>query len=240
MVEDRDTIIGHSKSIPKKKFIIIIVSIACVIVAALVGIGIWYATWTAPALTNLDKVAVLDCLNSNQSITIPIKVKKVYPNHYYQKFDSDLSFEQLCEKASEYDPNVKYQIKDNFAYLFKENNGKIVARAVLHNKTRETNFSYILDNMSVEGIVFPKHLVHRFIDEQITLNGTQYTSYAVAFISIDEFSDWLNNIGIYTLEINNQKDKIICNYTKSGYTQKTEIYFNGNLIAIREIPETKN
>lgn len=107
MEEERDTINGHSKPIPKKKFIIIIVSIACLIVAALVGIGIWYATWSAPALTNLDKVAVLDCLNSNQSITIPIKVKKVYPNHYYQKFDSDLSFEQLCEKASEYDPNVK-------------------------------------------------------------------------------------------------------------------------------------
>ena len=107
MEEERDTINGHSKPIPKKKFIIIIVSIACLIVAALVGIGIWYATWSAPALTNLDKVAVIDCLNSNQSITIPIKVKKVYPNHYYQKFDSDLSFEQLCEKASEYDPNVK-------------------------------------------------------------------------------------------------------------------------------------
>ena len=94
--------------------------------------------------------------------------------------------------------------------------------------------------MSVGGIVFPKHLVHRFIDEQITLNGTQYTSYAVAFISIDEFSDWLNSIGNYTLEINNEKDKIICNYKNSDYTQKTEIYFNGNLIAIREIPETEN
>lgn len=239
MEEEKDRINGHSKPIPKKKLMIIVICIACVIVAALIGIIIWQSTFTAPSLTNLDKVAVLDCLNANQSVTIPIKVKKVYYNPYYQTFDSDLSFVQLCEKATEYDSNVKYQTSENIAYLYKEVDGKIVARAVLYNKTRETNFKYILDNMSVEGIVFPKHLVHRFIDEQITLNDTKYECYAVNFTSIDEFSDWLNSIGIYTLEINTEKDKLICSFTKSGYTQKTELYFNGNLVAIKQIHENK-
>jgi len=118
MEEERDTINGHSKPIPKKKFMIIIVSIACLIVAALVGIGIWYATWSAPALTNLDKVAVLDCLNSNQSITIPIKVKKVYPNHYYQKFDSDLSFEQLSNLKDKNGISFADAVSEYKGYIF--------------------------------------------------------------------------------------------------------------------------
>lgn len=234
MEEKKDSIGGRSKPIPKKKMMIIVITTLCVLLAVFVGIIIWQATSTAPSLTNLNKVEVSDCLNANQSITIPIKVKKVYYNPFKQQFDSDLSLKQLCTKATEYDSNVKYQITGDVACLYKETDGKIIARAALHNKSTKTDYKYLLENMYVEGIVFPTHKAINIVDNRIVLNETEYNCYAVSFMTVDELYNWLIGIENYKVERLSQ-DTIICNYKNNNTPCKTQIYFDGNLIALKEI-----
>lgn len=138
-------------------------------------------------------------------------MKRGYSTPSCQTFNSSFSIEELCALAVEYDSNVKFtKINDNQAYLYKEKSGKIIARTALHKVSETEYLNYVLENMYVKGIVFPTHLTSSFYDQDIVLNGKTYNWYAVSFITIDELIDWLNNIGIYTLEVNKQRDTIIC------------------------------
>ncbi len=216
----------------KKSLFFIIICIIVLILIILIGVIIPQCL-KAGGEVNQKQISVVDSINSEEEIIIPVKMKKGYSTPGYQAFNSTLPIKKLCELAAEYNESIKYEIYDKNAYLYSEKSGKIVARAVLHKNSGEGYLNYVLENMNIQDIIFPTHLTEKYFLESIVLNGVKYNWYAVSFMSIDTLFDWLKNIGIYKLEMNIEKNTIICNYINNGKQFEREIYFEGNLIAIK-------
>ena len=234
--EVKDKICGHAKPMDKKKKIVIITATACALLAVILGFLIWGLTFKAGGLVDRKVICVEDStLFNGDSITIPVKMKNGFSTPTHQKFHSDLTILQLCELAKDYDSNQNYEIHNNKAYLYKVKSDKVIARAVLskHDAIYD-NLNYTLQHLSVEGIVFPIHLTEKFFNEEITFSDTIYRWYAISFMTVDELVNWLDSTGLYKLEINAQKDTVIVTDIEKD-SPKVQIYFNGNIIAVKAI-----
>lgn len=215
----------------KKGIILIICSVIVLIVSIVIAVVIPLCV-PAGGRVNQKEVFVEDAINSEERIVIPVKMKNGYSTPSHQAFNSTLSIEDLCRLASEHNKNVKYQIVGNNAYLYKEVDGKIVARATLHKSDYYEDLNYVLENMYVNGIVFPTHLTEKFTREKITVQGEEYHWYAVSFMTIDTLTQWLSSFGIYTLEVKEEKGTIICRHSDGTSEITNKILFDGNLICI--------
>ncbi len=208
-------------------------------VIAIVVLGIFFPIIVTNNMdrANSKQICIVDrsIKISGEQIVIPVKMKNGFSTPTHQKFHSDLTILQLCELAKDYDSNQNYEIHNNKAYLYKVKSDKVIARAVLskHDAIYD-NLNYTLQHLSVEGIVFPIHLTEKFFNEEITFNDTIYRWYAISFMTVDELVNWLDSTGLYKLEINTQKDTVIVTDIEKD-SPKAQIYFNGNLIAVKAI-----
>ncbi|MDE6967333.1 MAG: hypothetical protein K2P12_01630 [Clostridia bacterium] len=208
--------------------------LALVIILLIVGLTVYF-TYSADDTITTNKVVVTDAINNEQTITIPIKKSKVIYSPNNQLFYSDTSLSKLCENAAANDSTLKYELHNDKAYIYKVVDNKIVARIALQADTSKSGYNYRAHNMLVKDIVFPVHLTEKVIDSKITINNELFDKYAVTFMTIDDMSSWLNCIGIYDLEINAEKDTIICTNKTPQNSLPVKIHFNGNLVAIKII-----
>ena len=226
------------KMSPKKKKLIIAGVTIAIVIIAIVLLGIFLPIITmSNDRTNAKQISIEDrsIKISGEQIVIPVKMKNGISTPTHQKFHSDLTILQLCELAKDYDSKIKYAIQNDKAYIYKEKKGTIVARGLLYdNHYIFGNLNYTLCTMKIEGIIFPLHLTEKFFDEQITINDCTYQWYAVSFMTIEQMVEWLEEIGLYNVQVNDLNNTIICQDAKTN-KDITEIYFDGNLIAVRKL-----
>ena len=208
-------------------------------VIAIVVLGIFFPIIVTNNMdrANSKQICIVDrsIKISGEQIVIPVKMKNGFSTPTHQKFHSDLTILQLCELAKDYDSKIKYEIQNDKAYIYKEKKGTIVARGLLYdNHYIFGNLNYTLCTMKIEGIIFPLHLTEKFFDEQITINDCTYQWYAVSFMTIEQMVEWLGEIGLYNVQVNDLNNTIICQDAKTN-KDITEIYFDGNLIAVRKL-----
>ena len=234
--EVKDRINGHAKPMSKKKKIVIITATACVLLVVILGFIIFGLTYQPCGFVDKKVICVSDSTIFNgDTITIPVKMKQGIDTPSHQVFYSEKSILELCELAKNYNSNLNYEIHNNKAYLYKVKSDKVIARAVLSNHDAiHGKLNYTLQHLYVEGIVFPIHLTTKFFNEEITFNNTTYRWYAISFMTIDELANWLDSTGLYELEINTQKDIVIVTDIEKD-SHKAQIYFNGNIIAVKAI-----
>lgn len=222
------------KQLSKNTKIILISAVATIMVAVIVVLLVFCLT--PVGTNNRSKINVVDALQTDNSITIPVKMKNGYYSPTSQTFSSKLSTAELCKLASEYDSSVKYELNGDKAYLYKTNGDKITARiALFKHQSIGKNLNYTANNMDIEGVIFPMHLTEKQVNEKIKLNGIEYNWYAVSFMTIDTLTDWLNKIGIYSVEINAQNDTLVCSRKVGDKQIKTQIHFNGNIVAVKSL-----
>lgn len=218
----------------KTKKYLLFSTIALIIISLIVGLVVYF-TCSADDTIVTNKIIVNDALNNKQTITIPIKKSKVIYTPYNQLFYSETSVSKLCENAVANDSTLKYELHNDKAYIYKVSGNKIIARIVIQKDISKDGYNYRADNMLIENIVFPIHLTEKIINSKITLNNELYDIYAVTFMTIDDMANWLESIGIYDLEINAEKDTIMCRNKNSQNSMPVKIHFNGNLVAIKTI-----
>lgn len=213
-----------------KKYITIGVLVA-IIVALATTLIVW--ALTPVGLNNKSEIKIQDAIDSKESIVIPVKMKNGVYTPSYQSFHSDLSLKELCDLTVKNDATIKFEIKDNKAYLCKLKDEKVVARCVLLKRNEIVkDLNYTASNMLVEGVVFPIHLTQAEVKEPITIANEQYGWSAVAELSVQTLSEWFNSVGIYELQI---EGNIITCKDKVAGKNIAKVLVKDNLVAVKAL-----